>query len=460
MKFDCAFDGAIVKNTFIDFRCPDQPALLRCSSAPAIASNPEEEDKPNTFPGKLQVNGVVLSDASMDAQTDASTCSECEGNTPMDSESSCMEDASSDASPKSLGHPEDIDTYSVDFTVTPPVPEVPSRYIRKGRRLNAKANAFQPQANINDPMKQHYGPRFAEVIIWAKKIMQDSEHVKCVQVDDTNGWTFILQPRYTAEGGQQTEQLIAIAREALLEATSKSKCIYVQGYAGPNPFTMKPQGFETTLAAMENARNACYHVFKKGFCRHGDECTKQHPVCKETVQVIVEHVSSSDSCGAQLMQAFRQEVAAIAMMVTATLGGCAYADKVEAFENKGCLGWTIEVTPKEEMKLQKECLLSLAKNALAGATRDSNTVYTMGYAAKPFFSKPDGFVTILGDMHDEAKACWDLYSKGFCTRDCNCRWQHPKCLMPFNIVVKERSSLQLSAAMVEYLAGNGIRAAR
>jgi len=220
---------------------------------------------------------------------------------------------------------------------------------------------------------------------------------------------------------------------------------------------MKPQGFEATLAAMENARNACYHIFKKGFCRHGDQCSKQHPVCQQTVQVVVEN-SSFDGCGVRFVKAFRQEVTALAMMITATLGGCAYADNVEARENKGCIGWTIEVTPKEEMKMQREYFLTLAQNALFGATKDSNTVYIMGYAAKPFFSKPNGFVTILGDMQDESRACWDLYSKGFCTRDCACRWEHPECFMPLNIVIKERSTIKFSATMMEYVTLSGMLA--
>lgn len=440
MNFESVIDGGctpIVKNTFLEFKIPDPPTLQRCSSAPALPSRPEEQGEANCVAPKIYLNGIFVSDTAADVLTDASTCSECGTNTPSSCCFSCMDDA---ASPRSA--------CSMNFTTTP-VRQAASRLISQGQRLNSKAIAFQPKADVNDPAMQHYGPRFAEVINCAKKIMQASECIKCVQLDDTNGYTLILQPQHAAEGsGQQTQQLMTIAKEAILEASSKSKCIYVQGYAGLRPFTMKPQGFEATLTAMENARNACWHIFKKGFCRHGDACSKQHPVCQQTVQVVVEN-SSFDGCGVRFVKAFRQEVTALAMMITATMGRCAYADNVEAHENKGCVGWTIEVTPKEEMKMLREYLLNLAQSALFGATNDSNTVYIMGYAAKPFFSKPNGFVTILGDMQDESRACWDFYSKGFCTRDCACSWEHPECCMPFNIVIKERSTIKLSATMKE-----------
>merc|ERR1719321_309369 len=129
------------------------------------------------------------------------------------------------------------------------------------------------------------------------------------------------------------------------------------GYAGPKPFTLKPQGFEATLGVMENARSACYHVFKKGFCRHGSECSKNHPACQQTVQVVVEN-ASLNSCP-RFVKAFKQEVATLVMLVTAALGSCIYADEVEAYENKGERGWTIEVMPKEEIKQHKEYLVSL-----------------------------------------------------------------------------------------------------
>jgi hypothetical protein len=328
----------------------------------------------------------------------------------------------------------------------------------ESQRLKASASAFKPKTETMDPAKQQWNHRFEEVITWAKRSLQQSGEFAQIEVtDETNGWVIMLKPRALNDGSWQAEHPLTLAKQALLDASSTSKCVYVMGYAGAKPFTQTPQGFEATLGIMQNARSACYHVFKKGFCRHGTDCTKQHPACQQTVKFVVES-SSMNSCN-RFVNAFKQEVAALVMMVTATLGSCVYADEVQAFENKGCQGWTIEVVPKEEMKQQKEYLESVAQNALFHGTADSNTAYIMGYAAKPFLPKSNGFVTIVGDMQEEDQACWDFYSKGFCTRDCSCRWEHPECLMPVSIVIKERSSLKCSMAMLEYLTGSGLLSA-
>ena len=50
-------------------------------------------------------------------------------------------------------------------------------------------------------------------------------------------------------------------------------------------------------------------------------------------------------------------------------------------------------------------------------------VFEKSYYMDPNFNtfparwKPRGFVSMLGDMQDESRVCWDLYSKGSCGRD-------------------------------------------
>merc|ERR1719482_2162425 len=140
------------------------------------------------------------------------------------------------------------------------------------------------------------------------------------------------------------------------------------------------------------------------------------------------------------------------MAVTATMGESYYTERAEAFKDKDYQGWTIEVMVKKEMNAHKEYLITLAKNSLFNATGTSKNIYIMGYAATPFVSKKHGFVTVLGDMQDESKACWDLYTKGICSRECACRWQHPSCLTPINVVIKEAPE----APALEYLASSGL----
>jgi hypothetical protein len=326
-------------------------------------------------------------------------------------------------------------------------------------RLNAKAASFMPQLEANeDAFNDQSKYRFTEVIKHVQSLLQQSGQVAHIDVcDDVGGWFITIQPRVTDDKAQ-TEQVIALTKQALLEAASSSKRIYVMGYCGPKPFIDRPLGFQATLGIMESSRSACYHVFKKGFCRHGAACSKQHPSFQVPVHVLVES-AQFDSCG-HMAAAFKQETADIAMALTATLAGSSYSDKVEAFKNTGSQGWTVEVTPKEELKTHKDHLLTLAKTTLFGATNHLSTLQLMGHASKPFITKPQGFAAVMGAVKDESRTCWDFYSKGICTRGCQCKWNHPEFLMPIDVMIKERSTLKCSAAVLEYLVDSGLIAAR
>jgi len=309
-------------------------------------------------------------------------------------------------------------------------------------RLNGKAASFQPQEVNYQPINQHYKKGIAEVIRLTHVALKKSEHVKNVEVSKDQGcWSINIMPNVVEENTWQTELLITLAKEALLEAAGKSKCIYVMGYCAPQPFTTRAQGFQLNLGAMLNAASACWHVFKKGFCRHGETCNKQHPACQVPVHVVVEGVQLG-TCE-RFADAFKEQVADLARIVTEALGDDPHVELVEAFKDKDYQGWTIELTANQDLasnKDYKDYLLTLAKNTLFGASGNSELLYIIGYAEKPFQWKPRGFVAILGDMQDEATACWDMYSKGMCTRACGaCQWAHPECLMPFNVIVKETS---------------------
>jgi hypothetical protein len=255
--------------------------------------------------------------------------------------------------------------------------------------------------------------------------------------------------------------MITMAKGTLVEAASKSKGVFVMGYCAPKPYIMQPQGFEATLGVMDNPKMACWHLFKKGFCRHGPGCIKQHPLCKVPVRVLIQgvHLNSNP----QFIRSFKQEVADLAMTMChsllAKLGDNTCVDQVEAVKENDGQGWTIEVTSKEESSPYKEYVLGLAKSALFSTTSVSDTVYILGYAAQPFVSKSQGFVAILGDMQDDTQACWDMYSKGKCSRDCVCRWQHPECYMPINVIFKEEAPLKRRPsqvdAVLEYLVDTG-----
>lgn len=304
-------------------------------------------------------------------------------------------------------------------------------------RLSSRVVAFKRQevCQVYEPQSQHYTKNIAEVIRMTKALVKMSEHVKDVQVFEEGGsWSVTIQPQVIEANNWQTQLLVALAKEALLDAATKSKYIYVLGYCDPQPFSVSVQGFQATLGVMQNAATACWHIFKKGFCRHGDICCKQHPPCQTPVRFLVEGVQlKPDPFFASV---FKVQAADLALSVTAALGGATEVESAEAFKDKDNQGWTIELTGKEEKAVNEECLLNLAKSALLSATVDSELLHIIGYAANPFVKKLGGFVVFVSDMQDESRVCWDMYSKGVCSRGKTCRYQHPESLMPINVVVK------------------------
>lgn len=320
-------------------------------------------------------------------------------------------------------------------------------YAQSSRRVNLKGHlkskswASKP---ADEPTKQQYKQHFDDIIQFTMRAVRSSGLAANVELSgDMDGWSIVLRPLGAGDCQLTEERLLRVAKEALLEASSQSRCIFLIGYCSPKPFTMQPQGFAATLGAMESPTAACWHIFKKGFCRHGDDCNKKHPVCKVPVQVLLESVQF-DSPSTHLVRDFKQQVADLAMVVLATLKGSLHADTVEASKEKDDQGWKVEVVLKDSLMTHKEHMLSLAQEALFNATGTSKDVYILGYAAKPFVPKSHGFVTMLGNMRDEKKACWDLYAQGFCKRDCACCWEHPTCLTPVNVIVRGGYSQQLS----------------
>jgi len=449
-----------VKNTFIGFELMATCRSPRRSSVPA-SSRLCQDSHLNTHNFKL------LED---DALSDISTYE-------TDSESGFRTRMNSDDSSLSSAYvsPPDVCMYYQNSCSTPlPALQVapPPRPYAQLTRLNSKAAAFQPAApqvvtsssphtwlrhlsskatafppqevpQVCKPHNRHYRKEVAEVIRLTTVLMKQSEHLGDVEVYEDGGcWSVNIQPKVIDEDSWQTELLITLAKKALLEAATKSKCIYVMGYCGSQPFSMRAQGFQATLGAMQNAATTCWHIFKKGFCRHGDSCCKQHPIVQVPVHFLVEGVQLP-TC-ALFANSFKEQVADLALTVTAALGENPRVEAVEALRDHDYPGWTIEVTAKGDPAVSEDDLLTLVKNVLFSATGNPGLLYIIGKAAKPFVQKSSGFVVTVGDMQDESRVCWDMYEKGFCSRGCGaCQFEHPGCLMPINVVVKEMNCRNL-----------------
>jgi len=305
-------------------------------------------------------------------------------------------------------------------------------------RPSSHAAALLPQdVSVDRPTPKHVA-QFEVVMQSMKKTVEDLMHVVAVELSQhAGGWSFIVRPH--ADSDLPTDRFLTIAKEALLEAATQAQCMFILGYCSAKPFAMRPQGFEATLGLMENKSVACWHLFKKGFCRHGESCNKQHPALQMPVRILI--ASMQLNALASDVDAFQQEIAAVAKGVTTILQNSACVERVEALMDTGDSsghtfpGWTIQVMVADDTSPHAQDLLTLAQNALFGATACSKNVYIMGYAATPFMPRPNGFVAMLGDMQNEAGACWDLYSLGVCRKDWECRWQHPGCLVPLNVIL-------------------------
>lgn len=430
-----------VKNTFLDMREEYRGAQRRNKSLP-----PSFRPACGTTCGMIfewNEEPAVESDVSTDVRTEASddeSPSSEMGNVSSDSPSVCscyvgqcepcmgvmfpgaepmapmppwVQVSHLDASPMSYVQP------------TSPLPEA------QVHRLNSKALAFQPSPQLRQASEEDFG-QVADMVHATKTILQNSRSVASVDVTQTfEGWSIVIAPQRKHQ--VSVDRAVAVAKDALLKAAQQSSNVYVLGYCAPHAaFEERPQGFEAQLGLMGSAEAACWRVFKRGSCHHGTDCCKEHPILQVPVHVYVEaaHFAAQE----QVVCSFKEEVASFVMMVTSMLTGVAAA---QAFNDQDGQGWRVEVSLRAEDMCFKENFLTVVKNALMEAAQLSQNVYIMGTGAKPFISKSQGFTTMLGEMADRTQACWDLYMKGCCWRGDACRWRHPQCLMPVNVVLKQ-----------------------
>jgi hypothetical protein len=283
-----------------------------------------------------------------------------------------------------------------------------------------------------------------EVINGARKTLLKGEHIKDVDVcspDRSASWSVSVLLNATANT-VSTESLLKEVKDAFLAGSQASKHAYVLGYCSPKAFSDLPGGFELNIGVMEHPAYACWHIFKKGFCRHNTECVKQHPAARIAVRVLIEHVDYVPECQPCIVNEFERDVLVLAKKVKTALEEAAYVQKCETIGNDEGEGWTLEVSVDDsDLKKTKDYLIMVAKNAIFGATSTSKNIYILSYAAQPFQCRQHGFLTLLGDMPDDSKACWDFYSKGVCGRALEgvCRLQHPRCTAPLKVVIKSES---------------------
>lgn len=227
MRSESDFHVPVVKNTFIEIMKPST-AFARRVSLPGSSKLCREDDRVQR----------TCSDLSTNASTSGSSC---------------------DSDEWTMGSMPSMESSAVS--------DVPTH-----RRASAKAMVA---------CKPMHKARMDRVIRQVAKILEASDKVSKVDVVDAS-----LVVQVNGEGDLLTQEVSSLAQKTLLDVTTQSKFIYAMGFAA-NPFKIYANGFEVTLGAMENAKRACWHVFKKGVCRHGASCCKQHAVLEESLQVVI-----------------------------------------------------------------------------------------------------------------------------------------------------------------------------
>jgi len=292
-------------------------------------------------------------------------------------------------------------------------------------KLNSRAVAFNPSKPVTlQDMENQSDIR--SMLAAAKMILEDNSSIKSVEVvEDIDAWSLAVVPA----GSDRLDDIFEHVKSGLLEAAESSTNAYVLGYRNPKTaFVRKTHGFECTLGIMAQKRYACWQYFSEGTCKYTD-CRKDHPCLEVALQVNVEFTSLNAPM--HHVQHFKEEVAKLLMTVTTILMNTMGVVAADGYhEDQGCC---IEVFIQDAA--QKENILTIAKTAITELTQISNSIYPV-IASAPYFAKPQGFAFILGDMADQSQTCWDHYMYGVCRREHACRWHHPRCLIPVNVMVK------------------------
>lgn len=210
-----------------------------------------------------------------------------------------------------------LDTSAVVAAPPAPAPSAGSPVAAPRSRLNAKAQAWQPgaaaaappvlvtqpggmvcqplQANVApfqplqpNPVHGAFGMfnhHTGEVVAVMKAALETCPCANFVEAaQHAQGWT--VSVHVNAEELIRTEYILRIAKESLLNSTSKNAFVKVMGER-LTPFLPAPQGFMATLGAVVDSSKACYDAYGKGFCRRGHACRWQHPPCMGSIQVLV-----------------------------------------------------------------------------------------------------------------------------------------------------------------------------
>mmetsp|Transcript_57948 Transcript_57948/g.137942 ORF Transcript_57948/g.137942 Transcript_57948/m.137942 type:complete len:295 (-) Transcript_57948:113-997(-) len=276
-----------IKNTFIDASL-DSPAGAQCRSSSAPPACRDETSRSESCTEILPLSMLPSTDAmkirSEKGQESADeVCSEASTQLTShafqsDSESAIWMDGCS-----SQGFQEQ-QVQANPLAVPPAIFQgVANNSASTPLRLSAKAKAFTPQQS--SASWSFFDAEFQAVAHAACVAMQMTAIAMMVELSASEqGWSIVawLSPQTL----HAKENLLAVAKESLLQSAAGSGHTFVIGYMG-QPFLNTQQGFSAVLGAMADHQGACWDFFKTGSCSRHRRCRWQHPVSQKAVEVVV-----------------------------------------------------------------------------------------------------------------------------------------------------------------------------
>lgn len=151
-------------------------------------------------------------------------------------------------------------------------------------RLKLSARAFAPATD-----------EVQDVVAAVKFALSENPHTSRVHVQEggMGSTTTIIAEVYCSEwlnsSGACETMILQPARDALLEATSRSRVVYVLGYANQPFENFYDLGFKANLSVMPVAcqDKACWDTFTTGFCPRPAACRWSHPGPSDLMEISI-----------------------------------------------------------------------------------------------------------------------------------------------------------------------------
>lgn len=153
---------------------------------------------------------------------------------------------------------------------------------RSGRsKLTSEAEAWEPSTG-QDALFQEFLQEASQIVMSAQAAVEADGRASFVQA--MTSWEGMCLRIFVPRA---CDDILEVAKAALLSAADLSSNTYVLGYGG-NPFVLQQHGFSASMGALRDESKACWETYRYGLCRRGCQCRWEHPPFVASVSVTVE----------------------------------------------------------------------------------------------------------------------------------------------------------------------------